>query len=98
MGTAFFCMGNIKLFDRELRFTPGLLSSILHDVHPQAAGLGLYAWLVVFKPALCSPTSAGLGLLTKTKNATDLPHIAMLFAPIFSIPEMRQKWPTIWLA
>ncbi len=31
-------------------------------------------------------------------NATDLPHIAMLFAPIFSIPEMRQKWPTIWLA
>ena len=57
---------------------------------PGDVGVSLrFAWLLNL--AKCSPTSAGLGLLTKTKNTADLTHITMLSAPIFSIPRNASK-------
>ena len=44
---------------------------------------------LVFYFAQCSPTSADLGLLTKIKNTTNLPHITMLSAPILARARLR---------
>ncbi len=82
-------LATVGIFARRIKVSKGEVppNTIHYIPNTTSASLGLNL-------ARSSPTSAGLGLLTKTKNTTDLPNISMLFAPIFSIPEMHQKWPT----